>query len=430
MSDATRNRHKTTTREKRRSSARGRRRGALPPAQHTAASFFIRQNFRFICRRERAGGDVVLRDLDLDTGISNVTWRRAGARRTGSATYNWPSNVKHPAGLVVKGDVLRCEVRVRDSSPWRTLWEATVTKATPSLGSKATDLALRSALNPATRSRSDWRYRTDNEHPKGWLADEVTAHAAHRAGVKVGQLPRGRFRIEKLIDKEGSLVDVVTEAWKLEREHSGRRFDVSIARGVLDVVELHEPRYLIPLRKTLIDAVLGDALPDEFASALVLTAKVKVKGSDERKKVKVKVVDRARVRRYGYIVRHRDIDDEDVNTREQLRRHGRRLLARSGFAPFKTATITVPGIPWADRGHATKLNVPELGVSADVFVKSVEHRLSAGGYEMDLVVSVNDPWEADERKSRVDRKKSQKDRTRASNTHGRKRAARSKRRGT
>lgn len=389
-------------------SAKGRARGSRPATKKQLAAEYGRERFHVLVRRPRGG--VRLSDIDLDPLVSVVEWGREGAIMRGSLTLNVPGQREIP-GLVTKGDIVRMTVQASDGAPFRPLWEMTVTTPTQSIAAGQVELAMRSRLQPAQQSRSNWRYRTDKSHPKGWDARQVTVHAAKRFSVKLGNLPAATHKFAKLVDKAASVLEIVTQAWTKEREWSGRRFDVSVARGVLDVTELYKPRYMLLMGQQLIDAVIDEALVEPFASALVLSASVKTKGSKKRRKLKVRVVDRARVRRYGYIVRNVTTHNEKLDTPAELRRYARKLLAHRG-STFKTATLTHPGIPWVDRGAGVRVELPQAAVSADAYVTAVQHRLSAGSYEMDLTVTVDNPYERDERKARVARQKAAKARAR------------------
>jgi hypothetical protein len=372
-----------------RRSARGRARGSQPATRQQLAAEYGRERFRLQARRPREG--LNLPTVNLDSLVSVVEWGREGAVMRGSLTLNQPGLRQIPS-LVVKGDIIRMTVQASDGAPFRPLWEMTVVTPTQSIAAGQIELALRSRLEPAQRSRSNWRYRTDRQHRKGWDARQITLHACKRFRVKVGRLPSAKYRIPKLIDKSASVLEIVTQAWRKEREWTGRRFDVSIARGVLDVTELHRPRYMLLMGQQLIDAVIDDALAAPFASALIVTSTVKRKGSTRRRKLRVRVVDQARVRRYGYIVRH--VNVERLDTVAELRAHGRRLLARRG-SPFKTATLTHPGIPWVDRGAGVRVALPQEQLTAVVYVVSASHRVDYGAaMSWSSSVGVNDPWSA------------------------------------
>jgi hypothetical protein len=335
--------------------------------------------------------------------VSEINWYRQGAVMQGSVTLN-RAGLRRVPSEVQKGDVLRLLVQASDGQPFKPLWEMEVRKRTPSVGSGSSDLTLRSRYAAAQHTRMHWRFRDDKAHPNGWTADQIVRRAAARGKVRVGRLARGKHRIRKLVDKSASVLEIAVAAYTRDRHWTGRQFDVTLARGVLEVLELRRPRYMLLLGPQITDVVTNDPLAAPFASALVLVAKVKRKGSKRRRKLRVRVVDRARVRRFGYIERTVNVHDDKIDTRGELRKHGLRLLARRG-KPFKTATVTLAGIPWVDRGDGCRLVVPEEGIATAVYVTRANHTLSSGSYTMDLDVQVEDPWAKDAKAARVRQKK-------------------------
>lgn len=380
-------------------SPKGRKRGSRPPAPKLAPVSYGRDSFRLTCRRNR--GPVKLPTLTLDGLSTAFSWERSGAVMTGALSFGDPALRRLP-GLIVKGDVIRCEVRTSPGAAWKPLWEMTVQAPTRGVASRTSEVTLRSRLTPAQRTRHHWKFRKGKTHPNGWTADQITRSACARFGVKIGTLPRGRHRIDKLVDKSASVLEIVTAAWKLEREQTGRRFDVSIGRGLLDVREVRRPRYMLLMGPTLLDAVQSEGVASKFASAVVVTSSAKRKGSKKRRKVRAFVVDRARVRRYGYVRRH--VTKSGLSTVAEAKRYGRRWLARVA-QPWTQVTLTHAGIPWVQRGDGIRLHLPEELLTADVYLLSVAHSVNYGSYTMELRATVTDVYAKDERAARVKRRK-------------------------
>lgn len=379
----------------------GRKRGSRPKAKRVAPVEYGRESFRLTVRRVR--GTVKLPTITLDPLTTAFTWERAGAVMTGTLSFGDPALRRLP-GLVRKDDVVRCEVRTRPGAAWRPLWEMTVTSAPRSIADRSTELALRSRLLPAQRTRHHWRFRKGRDRPNGWTADQVTRSACARFRVQVGDLPKGRHRISKLVDKSASVVEIVTAAWQLEREHTGRRFDVSIARGMVDVREVRRPRYMLLMGPTLTDAVQSTGVSSRFASAVVVTSTVKRHGSKARRKIRVLVVDRARVRRYGYVRRH--VHKADLSSVAEARKYGRQWLARVA-QPWTQINLTHPGVPWVARGDGVRLNLPDELLTTDVYVLGASHSVGYGAYTMTLTATVTDVFAKDERAARVKRRKAE-----------------------
>lgn len=396
---------------KRRQTAKAARRSNLRPTAPRSVPLDA-YDFRFTVRRGRGGAK--LADISLDDLASEASWQRSGTRMTGRLSLNDPLDRVMP-GLVVKGDVVVAEVRTANGA-FQPFWSMTVTTPTHALRDETRDLDLKTRLDPATRSHSGWRYRKGRAHPRGWKAHRLAEHAANRFEVPIGRLAEGKHWIEDLRDKSASVVTIVTAAYRQERLWTGRRFDVSIARGFLEVTELRRPTYILAIRDTVIDAILQDALPAAFASAVIVESTVKAKGSTKRRKIRVKVVDKDRVRRFGYVAR--TVKKKGLKTNADARRFGRSWLARHA-KPVSSLTVTVPGVPWVDRGDAFTVDLPQAGYpnGMEVFVRSAVHRLTYGSYEMDLELGINDPWTADERAARERRRKAAAARRRNRVTH-------------
>lgn len=388
-----------TAREKYAASARGRKRGSRPKAKTIAPVEYGRESFRLTCRRVR--GPVKLPTLNLDTVVTAFDWERSGAVMTGSLSFGDPALRRLPA-LIQKNDVVRCEVRTRPGAAWRPLWEMAVVKPTRSIASRTGELTLRSRLTAATRTRHNWRFRKGGSHPTGWTADQITRSACARFRIKVGDLPKGKHRLTNLVDKSASVVEIVTAAWQQEREHTGRRFDVSIARGQIDVREVRRPRYMLLMGPTLADAVTSEGVSSKFASAVIVTSTAKRSTSKKRRKIRTLVVDKARVRRYGYVRRH--IHKTGLDSVSEARKYGRQWLARVA-QPWTQITLTHPGIPWVARGDGVRLDLPEELLTADVYLLAAAHAVAAGDYTMTLRATVTDVFEKDERAARVKRAK-------------------------
>lgn len=388
-----------TTRQKYAASAKGRKRGSRPKARKIAPVEYGRESFRVTCRRVR--GPVKLPALNLDALVTGFSWERSGAVMTGSLSFGDPALRRLP-GLVAKNDVIRCEVRTRPGAAWRPLWEMSVVTPTRSITSRTTELSLRSRLTAAQRTRHNWRFRKGKAKPNGWTADQITRSACARFRIEVGDLPKGRHRIDKLVDKSASVVEIITAAWQLEREHIGRRFDVSIARGRIDVREVRRPRYMLLMGPTLADAVTSEGVSSKFASAVIVTSTAKKKGATKRRKVRTLVVDRARVRRWGYVRRH--VHKSGLASVSEARKYGREWLARVA-QPWTQVDLTHAGIPWVGRGDGVRLALPDELLTADVYVLRATHTVAPGDYTMALTATVTDVFAKDERAARVKRAK-------------------------
>lgn len=360
---------------------------------------FGREQFRFVLHRRARR----LPSLNIDPYVGPFRWGRDGDRRIGQMSFLAPMTGRR-ASEFAHGDVVQCDIRV-DGAPWRLLWRLMVRDPSHAIAAGTVTVQLASRLSGFEQSDVSFKFKRDREHPQGWTADEITRAVGRRFRVRVGRLVRATHRIRKLVEKRASPMDVVKRAWNAERLHTGRRFNIDGSRGILEVLELREPRYMLLLGPTIIDATIDRSFRN-VASAVVVSTTVRRRGRRSRK-LEVKVVSNDRVRRYGYIVKHvKPRSDEDLDTPDELRRYAQRVLARV-MRPKQDLTFSHAGIPWLDRGDALRITIAEADLDAICFVKDVQHDVSPGSYTMQVTVGWADPWEADRRKAEVRRKKEQ-----------------------
>lgn len=380
-------------------SPKGKTRGSQPKSKPVPSVQYGRTSFRLTVRRNR--GPVTLPELNLDDVITDFSWSRAGAIMSGDLTFVDPALRRLP-GLVAKGDVVRCEVRSSPGAAWRPLWEMTVVTPTRDIGQRSTDIQMESTLSPAQSTKTAWRFAKDRSHPNGWGADQVAKYAAKRMGITLGNVAAARHRITKLVNKSASALEIITAAYQQERDSTGRRFDISTGRGVLDVTEVRRPAYMLRLGRSLIEAVLDQNISPKFASAVVVTSTIKTAASTKRRKLRVLVVDRARVRRYGYI--RRAIDKSGLQTEAEARKYGQDWLARAAH-PWAHINLTHAGIPWVQRGDGIRLNFPDELLTGDVYLLNATHTVTSGSYTMNFDATITELYAIDAKVVRVAKKK-------------------------
>lgn len=389
--------HKQTKKGPRRSSAPRQR-------KRVTALDFGRERFRFTLRREQRR----LRPLNIDPYVEHANWGRESAIKTGELNFRRPLTGMQ-AGAIAQGDRVRCEVDLHGNGQWRRLWHMTVDTPNHQIAGGIMSMALKAELKAAQESKAAFKF-------KGKNARQITLAVAKRFHLTVGTLPKATHKIDKLVRKSASPVDVITAAWKAERTATGRRFDIDLSRGQIDVNELREPAHMLLVGDAILDAAIKHSLR-RMCSAVVVTSTRREGG--RKKKLKVKVVDHARVRRYGYIVRH--VNKPGLKTTAACRRHGREYLARLA-KPTEDLTFSHPGLPFLDRGDSMRVTLADADLRQVVcYVKSTNHEVSAGSYTMDVVVGFTDPW-IDARKERAKRKREAAARRRRRESRGRSRA--------
>lgn len=362
---------------------RGRRRSTTGPSRLTvSAGEFGRERFRFTLRRDQRR----LPALDIDPNVETANWERDRAVRSGSLAFRKPLTGMQ-AAAIVQGDRVLCEVDLRSDGRWQRLWMLTVDDPEEQVAEGAVSLNLKVELKALSATRTAFAYRNKT-------AREITLELAARFHVQVGYLPAAGYKIPKLIERSASPVDVLDRAWDEEYTHTGRKFNFTTARGLIDVTELAEPKTRLVIGEDAIDADLKRELSN-MTSAIIVKSEHKVGG--RTRKIQVKVTDAGRLRRYGYVVR--TVEKAGLDSEATARRYARQQLARVQ-KPTGELTFSHPGLPFLDAGAVIELHIPHASFDEQVFVKSTSHTLSAGSYTMDVTVAYADPW-VDVRKERA-----------------------------
>jgi hypothetical protein len=370
---------------------KGKRRAVAPPPpkRQVPVGGFGRERFRLtLLRRQRR-----LADLALDELTEHVNWTRDSAVRSGEINFRRPLSDRQ-ATAVAQGDQVRCDVDLNQTGAWRRVWQMTVDAPSEQISTGALSLALKAGLKGLQSSKAAFRYRDKT-------AREITLDVARRFHVKIGRLPAAGHRIDRLVRHSISPLDLLTLAWRDEHRATGRRFDLSVSRGVIDVTEIRQPAVTLVIRDELLDTTLEQTLA-RMASAIVVTSTRTVGG--RKRKIQVTVVDEARRRRYGHVVRH--VNHPGLHSEAAARKYGREQLARL-HKPTGTLEFTHPGIPGLDKGDVIRLVIPRVSFDEIMYATSVEHELSAGSYQMTVTCLFHDPWTVDKGKQRAAAKRRQ-----------------------
>jgi hypothetical protein len=356
---------------------------------------FGEENFRVTAfRPERKSADE--RVVSLDAYVTGLSWEDTGPILTGSMVLQ-KGRGKRPLAIN-EGHRIRLEVAPELGGRYQVVWEMRITDSGITASSGTHEYQLADELAWLQKSRDDWQFRKSKnkkgdkktKRPNGWLAHQIAAEVCRRYGVKVGKLAKGTKRINNLTEHNASPLDIILKAYKLERQHSGRRFVVRMTAGKLEVVALRRSKSLLLLGETLIEASIQRSLRKAFATAAHVRATVKDGKKQKHKKLEVDVVADRASKRYGYI--HKTIRlDDPVHSKAEARKLAKRELAKT-MRPNREVTIEHSGIATLRRGDAVKLRLPELGVVEIVYVKSVSHSVSAGSYNMSVTCRFSDPY--------------------------------------
>jgi hypothetical protein len=189
---------------------------------------------------------------------------------------------------------------------------------------------------------------------------------------------------------------VITKAYKLDRDETGRRFVIAMKNGRLTVTQLRRSRDLLLVGEHLIEATLQESLKKNFATVVKLHATAKKakdkKGKKKKNKLEVEVKSgKAAMARYGRIRAEWTLDDP-VASKAAARRQAKIRLAKSQ-EPKQELSMTLPGIPTLQRGDALKVAIPEFDMVELIYVASVSHNVAPNGdYTMEVTAAFDDPF--------------------------------------
>jgi hypothetical protein len=303
-------------------------------------------------------------DQPLGEVCTSVRWDDASMELTGSLTLQLdPKTLR-----VREGDRVRAEWASGPEAPFRRLWTMGLGAPTRGLdGSYSAE--LESTLGNIRQGREDFAFRRDKSHPKGWRCDQIARAVARRTGIRLGRLAKGSHRIKTLVQKNADPMDVIIKAYRAEREHTGRRFFAQWD-GRLHITPLRRSTYLLELLPVIIDGTYTQERKDGFATSLVVRATAK-KGKRSNRKIRLRVTDKAGVRRYGRITKS-VTPPAGIDTEEEARKWGKRQLAKRQ-KPNRSLEVTVPLMPNLHRGDALRVRWEVDGLDQVVFVASVSH---------------------------------------------------------
>jgi hypothetical protein len=349
-------------------------------------------SMRVVARRDRRH----LPAFVMDELVEHVNWERADSDMTGEVNFRRPLGSRG-VEVLLSSDMVELWIAPTFGSRdlrWERLWRMKVATPRHQIKEGVLSVALKASLSHWDDEQVAWKVKA------GRKAHQVARIAAARFKMPVGRLAVGKHKLPKKIVKKGSVKKIVTWAYGEERTETGRRFDITTRRGVLEVLELRYPKYALELGDAILDAELAHSISD-VASVVVVTSSSRKRGSRKSKKLKVRVTDRARLKRYGRI--EKTVEKSGLKTRAAMRRYGRKYLARHRRV-VKEIAFTHPGIPHLDRADACRVRLTEDNVYLVGFVKSVRHTASAGSYEVDVTVNIDDPY-VDKKKAKTKKKR-------------------------
>lgn len=370
-----------------------------------------RQEFRFTAVRPD------IDNIDISGLVVSAEWRDEGTADNlnsvpvlrGTLNLIKPDFTQLGAEVQIEdGHRVRCDVRW--AGQWTHLWEMRI--LTPAIQLQdgnwtfelADDIQAVIGLNEGT-----FRYRRGKTKKRsGWRYDEIIRDIAKHYRVPLGEVVKGTYRMKNFDPGRTTVIDAMRQAVEKEQAHTGRRYvmvwkySAKAGRYALHVVRLRRNPLLYVLQDQILTASIETIRDAALITACTAHGSGKKKGSKKRKRYTSRYVDPAGVKRYGYINRVIDLQG-NIDSQGEMDRETKRYVARH-MKPKHVVSIGHVGIAFLRRGDAVRMEIPSEGLSGKtgiVFITSVIHSLSAGGYTMDLTLQFVDPL--DPKKLRAER---------------------------
>jgi len=389
---------------------------AAPFPPTTAQNYWQPRSVSHIFDKETFRATAYRKDrpnLILDPLMDQFNWQRTGASpRTGTVDFYRPLGLQE-AEIIAQADQIGIDVSLSGpQGPWFGLLRMAVSNPQESVVAGTVNLNLETVyIATIIKSKRDWRYGKDAQHPRGWSARQITLDVCKQVGCPIGPIPASNTYLPSIVDKASSGYDVIIKAWQADRKITGRRYIIDDPVGALQVTEVlpTAPKYVLPLGPAIAEAVLSSFGGKNFYSAVLVhghsvkttlrttTSPVKHKThyhfSHTKPPIQALVEDQDRIARYGYLQKS-IVAPKDLTTTAELRKYGLQFLARQA-APQPSIEVTHPGVPWVDVGTAAMLDIPDLQFHNLVYAQSVSHSVGAGQYVMDVTWAHKDPWLSD-----------------------------------
>lgn len=358
------------------------------------------------------------RYMTLDRATTTLEWNDSeSSSLSGSLSLQRPSPEEVGALPILRGD--RVRLQLFWGGQWRTMWDMMVSEPPPaSLPLGSISVSLADPLAALQANVKQWEFKKDKRHPDGWTADEITRFVCKDQHCRIARLPQGKVKIKKLKLK-GSGLEVIRRAWAREKKKTTLRYVIKFVNGHLDVVPFGRPETM-----TVIGGIAKQAETEATGGGgLHPTTSIKATGhlklaDGKTKKIEEVVTSKSAAKRLGFSQKEHNYGK--VDSRSELREEAQRDLS-SELELKHTATLTIPGIPFLEKGSTVKWLTNEPGWHGKVgkskkdraiaFVTGTTHTLSPQAYETSLALSQQDIYLADaERRDEERRQKKQKER--------------------
>lgn len=332
--------------------------------------------------------------LTLRRATTTVSWTDEGSVLSGSISLQRPApDAEHSIPIGVAD---RVTLDVKRNKHWYRLWTMRVEgEPETDTGTGTITATLGDDLGALEMGERDWEFKKNDAHPHGWRAHEVAKRVCQKESVPVGKLAHGTEDLGKLKLDDAPGLAVLKEAYGRERDATGVRYLIRFRDGKLDITPMRRNKILYEIKKVAQDAFTSGASP---GTRPVTCIEGHARVHD--KKVTVKVVAHRAAARFGQITKEEHYGR--MGSRDAVRRKIHRQLAHE-LDPKRTATFTIPCIPFIERGDTIRWRTKEPGwhgedeLSANrqfCFVTEVTHTVAPEAQTTNLTVNQKDPMVA------------------------------------
>jgi hypothetical protein len=347
-------------------------------------------DFRVILIRTDKSGDE--RTMILDRATTSVEWNEEGPVLGGSLALRRPAP-EHVRALPIK-EAHRIRLLVRWGGTWFRLWEmGVVSDPEPTGATGELTCELADDLAKLRRNERHWVFKKDKHRKDGWPPEDIARAVAKKEGIQLGKIAKGEARIKKL-DRTCSGLEILMFVYAQERKKSNRKFVIKLRDGKLEIVPVERSKILYEIKGLETEYSTQTGHPKKKHPVTVIEAK----GRIGRKKVEVKVFRRAILKRFGLAAQERSYGK--VNSKAELREEATRDLADE-VEVHRKATITIPGIPFLERGDTVRWITNEPGWSGPAkgthdrsygYTTTVSHTVTPANYETTFTLTQKDPY--------------------------------------
>lgn len=350
------------------------------------------------------------RTFDLRPIAESIDWQDDDGY-SGTVTLRRPDPQDFASLPVERG--MEMEFSVLWDESWYKLWRLRCGIPDSTTEEGAITVELTDEFDAINRSKRDWTYRKTKGRRRGYYPHEITRLVCHKLGVSVGVLPKAKHRLDKLVKKNASGLDVIKAAWQNEREKTGQRYVIRMRDGRLEVVPFKRNPILYILQSQIQSATFSGTGKSQPVTVLVGRARLGKGGS--AKKITHTETRKNVVKKIGYVRDEKNYGR--VRDRAELRSKVRRDYA-DGLKIKRTATISHPLVPFIRRGDGIRVEIPAegwTGKTSYAWVTAASFSVSSDVPSMELEVDQEDPFikaledqEKDMRKAKRDARKKRK----------------------